>query len=184
MRHGLVAERYFYEMSRRLDTPVAVSSAAGVRLVDWEAARADEVRRVVNESFRDHWGHTDTTVEMWRETLQSHRFRPSWSVLAVDRASDRVVGVALNVAWEQDWAAQGYTEGYTEQLGVLASHRNRGVAVALLTESMRRFAAAGLDAAGLGVDTVNPSGALRLYEKLDYQQQASTCVYQFSHSAR
>src|SRR5699024_9924874 len=134
LRNGLVAERYFYEMSRRLDTPVAVSSAAGVRLVDWEPARADEARRVVNESFRDHWGHTDTTVEMWRETLQSHRFRPSWSVLAVDRASDRVVGVALNVAWEQDWAAQGYTEGYTEQLGVLASHRNRGVAVALLTE--------------------------------------------------
>src|SRR5699024_8762871 len=34
LRNGLVAERYFYEMSRRLDTPVAVSSAAGVRLVD------------------------------------------------------------------------------------------------------------------------------------------------------
>src|SRR5699024_884068 len=126
LRNGLVAERYFYEMSRRLDTPVTVSSAAGVRLADWDAARADEARRVVNESFRDHWGHTDSTAEQWRETLRSHRFRPSWSVLAVDSDTGRVVRVALNVAWKQDWAGQGHTEGYTDKLGGPGQQRNRG----------------------------------------------------------
>lgn len=178
LRHGLTAERYFFEMSRRLDTTIPARRADGVRLSDWDPARNSETHQVINESFGDHWGHTDTTAETWQETLESHRFRPSWTVLAIDRNTGRVVGVALNVAWEQDWAEQGYTEGYTEQLGVLASHRNRGVAAALLTESMRRFAASGMDAAGLGVDTANPTGALRLYEKLGYRQTADTCLYQ------
>ena len=44
---------------------------------------------------------------------------------------------------------------------------------------MRRFTAAGMDAAALGVDSANPSGALRLYQGLGYRQTASTCVHQF-----
>ena len=43
---------------------------------------------------------------------------------------------------------------------------------------MRRFAADGMDAACLGVDTENPSGALSLYERLGYRPTASTCVHE------
>ncbi|MFC6704015.1 GNAT family N-acetyltransferase [Flexivirga alba] len=179
-RHELPTERYFFEMSRRLDEPIAVPSIDGVRLVDWDVARNDEVHQVMDEAFREHWGHTDATAEMWQEGIDSHGFRPAWTVLAIDDNTDRVIGAAMNYAWEQDWEPQGYTEGYTDQLGVLRSHRGRGIAVALLRESMRRFSESGMDAAGLGVDAANASGALRLYENLGYQRTASTCAHQFT----
>lgn len=177
MRHELLTDRYFFEMSRRLDRTPDVPVLDGVRLVDWDVDRSDEVHRVMDEAFAEHWGHTDATAQMWQEGIDSHGFRPAWTVLAVDTSTDRVIGAAMNYAWEQDWGPQGYTEGYTDALGVLRSHRGRGVAAALLAESMRRFGEAGMDAAGLGVDAANATGALRLYEKLGYQRTASTCAH-------
>jgi len=64
---------------------------------------------------------------------------------------------------------------------VASTHRGRGTASALQAESMRRFAAAGMHAAALGVDAANRSNALRLYESLGYRQTASTCVHQVTH---
>lgn len=90
--------------------------------------------------------------------------------------------MAFNVAYEQDWARQGYTEGYTDQLAVRAGLRGRGIATALLADSMPRFHEAGLDAAGLGVDSANPSGAARLYEALGYRETASTCIHELTRS--
>lgn len=179
-RHELPTERYFFEMSRPLDTETVTPALDGIRLADWDIERSEEVHRVTDEAFRDHWGHTDATAQMWQEGLDSHGFRPSWTVLAIDDSTDRVIGAAMNFAWEQDWQPQGYTEGYTDQLGVLRRHRGRGIAAALLLESMCRFRESGMDAAGLGVDAANPSGALRLYEKLGYQRTASTCAHQFT----
>jgi ribosomal protein S18 acetylase RimI-like enzyme len=178
-RHGLAIERYFFELSRRLGDSPLVPEVEGVRLVGWDAARSPEVHRVVDEAFQDHWGHTDRTDEMWQEVIGSAAFRPQWSVLAIDGDTGAVVGAAINCAYEQDWQATGVTEGYTDQLAVKRDYRGRGIASALLQESMRRFAASGMNAAALGVDAANSSGALRLYEGLGYQQTARTCVHQF-----
>jgi ribosomal protein S18 acetylase RimI-like enzyme len=182
-RHGLANERYFFELSQKLNEPPSVPPVDGVRIVDWDAARSREIHRMVDEAFHDHWGHTDRTEEGWDESVGSQAFRQQWSVLAVDADSGAVVGAALNSAYEQDLEETVFTEGYTDELAVARTHRGRGIASALLMESMRRFVAAGLDAAGLGVDSANPSGALRLYEGLGYQQTASTCVHQLVRSA-
>ncbi len=32
----------------------------------------------------------------------AHGFRPAWTVLAIDEDTDRVIGAAMNYAWEQD----------------------------------------------------------------------------------
>lgn len=182
-RHGLTLERYFFEMSRRLNTPVAPSPVQGIRIVDWDNDRSSEIHEVVDTAFRDHWGHADRNDQMWEEVIKGHAFRPDWSVLAIDDSTDAIVGAALNCAYEQDWQANGFTEGYTDELAVAATHRGRGIATALLAESMRRFAASGMDAAALGVDTANPSGALQLYQALGYEETASTCVHQFTQYA-
>ena len=179
-RHGLGVERYFFELSRRLDDIPPVAEPNGVCVVDWDPERGHEVHHVVDRAFRDHWGHTDATDEMWREFVGSRAFRPDWSLLAVDRTTGTVVGAALNCAYEQDWQATGVREGYTDQLAVARTHRGRGIASALLRDSMRRFAASGMDRAALGVDAANPSGAVRLYESLGYRQTASTCIHQLT----
>ncbi len=176
-RHGMTVERYFFEMSRPVGEPAEQPLPDGIRIAGWSADRSREVHRVIDEAFRDHWGHADATEQMWDEMIASSVFRPDWSLLAIDEASDRVVGAAVNCAYEQDWAVTGTTEGYTEELGVLRSHRGRGVAAGLLCASIHRFAQAGMQAAALGVDAENPTGALRLYEKLGYRRTASTCAH-------
>jgi mycothiol synthase len=181
-RHGLEVERYFFEMSRPLTAVAPVSEVDGVRIVDWDAARSRDVHDMVDQAFRDHWGHADRTDQMWDEAVTAQAFRPEWSVLAVEDSTRAVVGAALNRAYEQDWAATGVREGYTDELAVASTHRGRGIASALLHESMRRFAASAMDAAALSVDTANPSGALRLYEDLGYVQTARTCLHQYVHT--
>jgi len=176
-RFGIGVVRYFVDMARPT-TPLEVRPARGVRITGWDPARSARAHRVIDEAFADHWGHFTHTEEMWAELTTSHAFRPDWSVLAVDEQSDEVVGVALNCAYPQDWEATGITQGYTDMLGVLRSHRGRGVAPALLAASVARFAASGMDRAGLDVDVVNPSGALGLYERLGYVRESVSCVHE------
>jgi ribosomal protein S18 acetylase RimI-like enzyme len=180
-RHGLAVERYFFEMTRQLHDPLPNPAVGCVRIADWDAERSGEVHQMVDQAFRDHWGHADRTDQMWDELVAAQAFRAAWSVLAIDEDTNAVVGAALNCAFEQDWVATGSREGYTDELAVAATHRGRGIAGALLHESMRRFAASGMDAAALGVDTANSSGALGLYERLGYVQTARTCIHQCVH---
>ncbi|MCM0620020.1 GNAT family N-acetyltransferase [Nocardioides bruguierae] len=179
-RHGLEVARYFTEMTRPLTDLPAPRGVPGVRLVDLDLARSAEIHRVLDTAFADHWGHADRTDDVWADQIGSSVVRPAWSVMALDEGTGAIVGVALSCAYEQDWAAEGRSQGYTDELGVLRSHRGRGVATALLVDSMHRFAAAGLDSAGLGVDTANPSGALGLYRSLGYTDEAATCVHEWS----
>ncbi len=179
-RHGLAVTRYFFDMSRDLEGLPEAVEPRGIRLVDWAPERSREVHRAIDEAFEDHWGHVSSTEQMWDEMIDSATFRPAWSVLAVDETTGAVVGAAINAAYEQDWEATGVKEGYTGELGVLRTHRGRGVASALLIESMRRFRDAGMQAAALDVDAANPTGALGLYEGLGYHRVASVCVHQLT----
>ncbi len=178
---GLTADRFFFEMSRRLSAPVETPDVPGISLCSWDPGRSVEVHALLNNAFHGQWGHVDPTPQMWAEQLASHTFRPQWSVLAVEKSTQSLVGVAFNVAYEQDWEPQGHTEGYTDQLAVRASHRGQGIATALLQASMNRFYAEQLDSAGLGVDSANPTGAVALYEGLGYRQTASSCIHQLTH---
>ncbi|MEL4545313.1 hypothetical protein AAEX63_05925 [Luteococcus sp. H138] len=48
---------------------------------------------------------------------------------------------------------------------------------ALLIASMRTFLDAGLDGAGLGVDTSDPDGALELFESVGYESEEMVVLY-------
>ena len=54
-------------------------------------------------------------------------------------------------------------------LSVIASHRRRGIAAALIVASLAAFKAADLTHSALGVDSENPTGAYGVYERLGYQ---------------
>jgi mycothiol synthase len=54
--------------------------------------------------------------------------------------------------------------GWIRNLGVVPAARRRGAACYLLEHALASYAAAGRSLVGLGVDTENVTGALRLYE--------------------
>ena len=176
---GYTPIRWFHDMSRPLDSsapPVPeVAVPAGLQLAPWTDDLDDTVRLAHNEAFAEHWGSQPRDVEAWAMWTTGHRsFRRDWSRVILDptRPDEAgrapVAGYLVAHAYPQDWEALGHSQGRVDLIGVRPAWRGRGLAPALLAEALRIFATAGMDAAGLDVDTGNETGALRLYEGMGF----------------
>jgi ribosomal protein S18 acetylase RimI-like enzyme len=139
----------------------------GVRIAAYDAALAEAVRTAHNEAFADHWSSEPVRPEDWEHDFVGEpHFRADLSFVAL--AGDEVAGYAINYCTEADWAASDVRDAWIGQLGVRRPWRGRGLATALLVRSMASFRAAGMEAASLGVDTENPTGAVGLYERVGF----------------
>ena len=110
------------------------------------------------EAFADEWEYVPLGYDEWRERVFGRsRFDPS--LVPVAWAGDQIVAFSRNYAKRNgDW-------GFIGTLGVRPAWRRRGLGLALLHESLRRFRETGETIVALGVDAENPTGATRLYER-------------------
>lgn len=169
-RAGFAPARYYTMLRRPVDgtLPAVPPPPAALAIVPFDHRDDEAVRAAHNDAWTDHWGYSPRTAEGWRAWVSGHRnFRPAWSSLAMTEHGD-VAGYVINFGFDQDWPAQGFTEGYTMLVGVRRPWRGQGVAANLLAGSMAAFRDAGLEYAGLDVDSDNPTGALQLYLRLGY----------------
>lgn len=177
-RAGLSPLRWYADMTLELGAALPdVQVPAGVRIVPFNRKYSEAVRQAHNEAFAELWGAQPVDAVRWEQQLAHSSARPQWSWVALDGRTSEVVGYAINSSYEQDSAARGVSEGWTDRIGVRPGWRGRGIANALLCASMRSFADAGLAAAGLGVDSDSPSGALRLYRRLGYEATETLVMY-------
>lgn len=177
-RAGFAPRRYYTDMRRDLTVPIPdVSLRDGLTLVPWTPERDDAVRQAHNEAFAEDWGSAPHTPESWTEGRAS--FAPEWSFVVLDRSNDRspVAGYLLSERYEQDWPSLGYSEGYIDVLGVRRAWRGKRVATVLLTAAMRAYAAEGIEYAGLGVDTDNPSGAVGIFAALGFEPTRGSAMF-------
>jgi len=167
-RAGLAAERWYRELQRPLTALPDVRPVPGADIVPFTWDRDDEVRRAHNAAFTRHHGSSERDPEAWASLFTGQRsFRPDLSRLAVEDGA--VLGYVLAYVYEADTAARGTPEVVLGQIGVLPQARSRGVASALIAEVLRTAARHDCRTAGLGVDTENVTGALRLYEGLGFR---------------
>lgn len=166
--HGFRRVRYFYRMRRDLREPIPEPQLpAGLVLQSYRPELDEGMRVAFNEAFRDHWDFQPATEADWRMFFTGQAtFRPELNSVAT--SGDEVVGTGVCTVNADQNARQGFTEGWISALAVRRPWRKHGVASAMLCEAMRRFRAAGLDYAALGVDTENPSGALGIYARLGF----------------
>jgi mycothiol synthase len=166
---GRVAAARGYERSRSsyvmeialAETPSVPPLTSGIELRTYRLdVDEDAVRSAVNEAFADDPLFHEQTPEMFREfNLGARGFDPALWLLAWD--GDALAGVSLTYrerVGEPDL-------GWVGILGVRPPWRRRGLGEVLLRASFAALYDRGLRRVGLGVDTENVTGALRLYER-------------------
>jgi ribosomal protein S18 acetylase RimI-like enzyme len=110
---------------------------------------------VLTEAFADDWDYHPDPFDRWADDYASGpNYDPTLWLIARD---GRTAVGALTADASED-------RGWVGEIGVLATHRGRGIAGALLRRSFATFAARGVGRVLLNVDAENPTGATALYE--------------------
>jgi mycothiol synthase len=139
------------------------------------------VIHAANDAFQDHWGYrpiTDEEIEGW---TKSPNFRPELWKVAWD--GDQIAGSVQNFINPEENEEYDRKRGYTEGISTCRPWRRRGLASALIVESMKMFKEMGMTETAHGVDTENTSGALRLYQSLGYKVVKQDTIYRKSMEA-
>ncbi|WP_197371463.1 GNAT family N-acetyltransferase, partial [Streptomyces clavuligerus] len=158
LRRGWSAVRRHHVLTRPLD-PAADRVPVLPDGLALRACHTEEDRRrahaLLQESFAEHYDHQPRSYERWLGDLGE---LIDWSLVwlvSLDGRGDAAAAVTSN---------HREAHGWINNLGVRAEFRGRGIAGLLLRHAFGVYAELGRDTIGLGVDTDNATGALRLYE--------------------
>ncbi len=176
---GMRPVRYMEELLRPLAELPSRTVPTGIRIVPWPSDRDEEIRLAKNIAFSDHWGSTPTAAQHWAHSVRGYGARPDLSFVALDE-HDRVVAHCLNKRYPSDDDITGRSDGWIDNLGTLPEWRGKGIAAALVTESLHAFAGAGFTHASIGVDSENPSGAAALYRRLGFDLQQRSITHEIA----
>lgn len=164
---GYQAARWFQAMVRDLAAPLPpIEVPVGVRILGYSPELSEDARLVRNESFRDHWGSTETSAEAWAHAVASGAFRSRFSFLAYEGSEP--LGLLLSHEYDAYRDKTGRRDLYVAVVGTRAAGRKRGIATALLATALAAALADGYDRASLGVDADSLTGAVGLYERVGF----------------
>ena len=93
---------------------------------------------------------------------------------------DEVAGGIINDIDRNQNAALGVERGWLQSVFTRRRWRRRGLATALIAESLRVLLDRGMTSAALGVDADNPSGAFGLYEGLGFEVDSRATAWRRS----
>ena len=158
---GYEQVRHSFQMRIELDGQLEPPSwPEGIVVRAFEPGRDDEaVYEVQQETFADQFEYARQSYGEWRAHAFLGRHDPSLWLLAEDGAE--IAGISL---CRPQWAGNPEL-GWVSVLGVRRPWRGRGLGLALLRHSFAELQARGKRSVGLGVDALNPTGAVRLYER-------------------
>jgi ribosomal protein S18 acetylase RimI-like enzyme len=160
--HGF--ERVFDElvMRRDLQLPLPVRALPpDVTITSWRPDLAEQFFLAYDAAFHDRPGFPGWSAAEWIARVTENDLILEWSLLA--RAGGLPLGFVIgNIDLTTDPPG-----GYVWQIGVIPAQRRRGLASALLVETMRRMQAAGATSTQLTVHINNP-GAIQAYARLGF----------------
>ncbi len=160
---GFTVARYFFEMLRP-DLAADVAEfplPAGIEVRPMRPEHYRQVWEAEVEAFADHWGGIAGGEEMFQRYFSGPSFEPGIWRVAWD--GDEVAGSVSNVVMREFNEATGARRGLLSGVSVRRPWRGRGLARALVSQSLVALRDRGMTEAILGVDGDNPTGALGVY---------------------
>src|SRR5581483_12062056 len=163
---GFEPIRSFLRMAIELDAePPAASWPEGFSVAPLSPGEEHALYQVLEDAFVDHWDHTERSYEEW---LASHVIEHEVCFLV--RANGTVAAGAL-------CRRELLGMGWVDVLGTRREYRRLGLGEALLRHALRELYRRGARRVGLGVDSENPTGATRLYERVGMHVVSIADVY-------
>jgi ribosomal protein S18 acetylase RimI-like enzyme len=140
--------------------------------------REEEMREIWEadaEAFRDHWGYVEQSEAGYQRFLAFPYNDPTlWKIAWDDEGVAGQVKSFIDTAQNDEFDRK---RGWTEAISTSRRWRRRGVAKALIVESIRELSSRGMTEVALGVHTENPNGAYDLYESLGYGVVSTWTTY-------
>jgi mycothiol synthase len=174
--HGFKVSRRFSRMRIEFDGPRALPVAppgVTIRVFDPASARDwSDWHGILVDSFSEHWGSAEMTLSAFRGRIDAEE-DPNFAEWFFADVGSTPVGICQSTGSFNEQNA-----GWVRNLGVLSAYRGRGIARLLLEHAFASYTARGCTWAGLGVDTQNETGALRLYESVGLQPAFQADAYQ------
>jgi mycothiol synthase len=173
---GYAIVRYGFLMVRDLADPVAPAALPdGLEIRPVAETDHRRIWDADTEAFRDHWNtgeRTDDDFASWfdKPELDTGLWRVAWD-------GDEVAGSVMAFIWPKENEVLGTKRGWLEHVSVRRPWRRRGLAGALIAESLHALRAAGMTEAALGVDAENPSGAVHMYEAVGFSRERTGVAY-------
>ena len=168
-KNGYTSVRTFFEMIRpNLDDLPDASLPEGFEIRALDRGDVRVLWEAEMKAFRDHWGGVDESETGFARYVGEPNLDPSLLVVAF--AGDEIAGAVRNEISDAE------NEQFDRRRGVLASvfvrrpYRRRGLARALIVQSLSRLGERGMTSATLGVDADNPYAALDLYESCGFER--------------
>lgn len=177
-RAGYQPIRKFYEMVRpTLDDIVEFALPDGLETRPVGAEHYQAIWKSVDETSKDEWGYTESTENDYSAWLTDPHFQPHLWQVAWDIASNQVIGHVLTFIDGDENRQRSRKRGYTEGIGVDHNWRRRGVARALISQSLLTQKATGMTESALVADSSSTSNVIRLYESCGFQIVKCDTIY-------
>jgi len=158
LRAGWQEIRRFWRMEIEMnEMPATPEWPAGIELRPYVPERDERaVFEVIDTAFQDHWGHVPNRFEEWRHwTIERANFDPSLWFVAYQ--GEQIAGGSFCIDLGE--------QGWVDDLAVLRPWRGKGLGMALLVHSFGELYRRGRRKVGLGVDSQNLTGAVRIYQR-------------------
>jgi len=150
--------------------PSAVGENKDVRVRSADLNSDEDVRllnRLDNEAFREHFNFRPRSLEETRYMLLEMPWFKGQKWFYAEEAENPVgyVGTGIDVGLNEE---KNLKWGWILDIGVLKPQRRNGVGARLMLHGMRVLKDVGMRNAMLYVDDMNPTKAIKLYEKVGF----------------
>jgi ribosomal protein S18 acetylase RimI-like enzyme len=135
------------------------------------------INRLDNEAFREHFNYRPITLEETRYMLFEmpwYKHQEAWfAVLASQPVGYVIAGIDVGLNKEKP-----AKYGWILDIGVLKPFRRQKIGSTLMRSAIRYLRSLGMENALLYVDNQNPTGAIKLYERVGFEIFHSNAVYE------